>query len=192
MQNLYIGKVAKYEKFTKYGFCAAREKPEGGSTDPPGAHRVNEGIEKGELSTSQRQNVIRLIPKKDKDATRIANWRPLTLGQGDAKIDSKTIAFMMIEVMADLIHPNQLAYIKKRFIGEGIKLIDGIIEYIKENKLKGYMLAVDFLKAFDSYEWEFWERVLRVFGFPECFIQLLKRHYANITSCVFNGGSSTN
>ena len=98
--------------------------------------QLNEGIEKGELSTSQRQNVIRLIPKKDKDATRIANWRPLTLGQGDAKIDSKTIAFMMIEVMADLIHPIQLAYIKKRFIGEGIKLIDGIIEFIKEKKTK--------------------------------------------------------
>ena len=140
-------------------------------------NQLQEGIDKGELSTSQRQNVIRLIPKKDKDVTRVPNWRPLTLGQGDAKIDSKTLAFMMIEVMADLIHPNQLAYIKNRFIGEGIKMIEGIIDYIKEKQLSGYMLAVDFLKAFDSYEWEFWERVLRVFGFPECFIQLLKRHY---------------
>ena len=155
-------------------------------------NQLHEGIDKGELSTSQRQNVIRLIPKKDKDVTRVPNWRPLTLGQGDAKIDSKTLAFMMIEVMADLIYPNQLAYIKNRFIGEGIKLIEGIIDYIKEKQLSGYMLAVDFLKAFDSYEWEFWERVLRVFGFPECFIQLLKRHYKNITSCVVNGGTSTN
>ena len=155
-------------------------------------NQLNEGIEHGELSTSQKQSIIRLIPKKDKDATRIPNWRPLTLGQGDAKIDSKTLACMMIEVMADLIHPNQLAYIKKRFIGEGIKLIEGVIEYVKEKSLSGYMLAVDFLKAFDSYEWEFWEMVLRVFGFPDCFIQLLKRHYKNITSCVVNGGSSTN
>ena len=38
MQNLYIGKVAKYEKFTKYGFCAAREKPEGGVYRPPPGH----------------------------------------------------------------------------------------------------------------------------------------------------------
>ena len=38
MQNLYIGKVAKYEKFTKYGFCAAREKPEGGLQTPPPGH----------------------------------------------------------------------------------------------------------------------------------------------------------
>ena len=53
------------------------------------------------------------------------------------------------------------------------------------------MLAVDFLKAFDSYEWEFWEAALRVFGFPEYFIRLLKRHYKNITSCVVNGGTST-
>ena len=118
-------------------------------------NQLQEGIDEGELSTSQRQNVIRIIPKKDKDVTRIPNWRPLTLGQSDAKIDSKTLALMMIEVMTDLIHPNQLAYIKKRFIGEGIKLIEGIIDYIKEKRLSGYMLAVDFLKAFDSYEWEF-------------------------------------
>ena len=114
-------------------------------------HQLNEGITHGELSTSQKQSIIRLIPKKDKDVTRIPNWRPLTLGQGDAKIDSKTLAGMMIEVMTDIIHPNQLAYIKKRFIGEGIKLIEGVIEYVKEKQLNGYMLAVDFLKAFDSY-----------------------------------------
>ena len=98
---------------------------------------------------------------------------------------------MMIEVMSDIIDPTQLAYIKKRFIGEGIKLIEGIIEYVIQKRMKGYMLAVDFLKAFDSYEWEFWEAALRVFGFPECFIKLLKRHYKNITSCVVNGGTST-
>ena len=153
--------------------------------------QLNEGIERGELSTSQKQNVIRLIPKKDKDKTKIKNWRPLTLGQGDTKIDSKTLADMMVEVMADLIHPNQLAYIKKRFIGEGIQLIEGIINYIKEKGISGYFFAVDFLKAFDQYEWEFWERVLRVFGFPESFIWLLKRHYKNIKSCVVNGGTST-
>ena len=154
--------------------------------------QLYEGIERGELTTSQKQNVIRLIPKKDKDKTLIKNWRPLTLGQGDAKIDSKTLADMMIEVMADLIHPNQIAYIKKRFIGEGIRLIDGIIDYIKEKQLSGYMFAIDFLKAFDSYEWEFWVRVLRVFGFPEPFILLIKRHYKNINSCVVNSGTSTN
>ena len=153
--------------------------------------QLNEGIESGELTTSQKQNVIRIIPKKDKDKTQIKNWRPLTLGQCDAKIDSKTLADMMIEVMSDLIHPNQIAYIKKRFIGEGIRLIDGIIDYIKEKELSGYMFAIDFLKAFDSYEWEFWERVLRIFGFPEVFILLLKRHYKNIHSCVVNGGTST-
>ena len=73
--------------------------------------QLNEGIERGELTTSQKQNVIRIIPKKDKDKTQIKNWKPLTLRQGDAKIDSKTLADMMIEVMSDLIHPNQIAYI---------------------------------------------------------------------------------
>ena len=76
-------------------------------------NQLQEGIEREELSTSQKQNIIRLIPKKDKDKARITNWRPLTLGQADAKIDSRTLAFMMIEVMSDIIDPTQLAYIKK-------------------------------------------------------------------------------
>ena len=96
-----------------------------------------------------------MIPKKDKDITYLKNWRPLTLSQTDLKINSKTLALMILFVISDLIHPNQVAYIKSRFIGEGIRTIEGIIEYLKEMGLIGFMLAIDFEKAFDSLEWFF-------------------------------------
>ena len=46
----------------------------------------------GELSTSQRQAIIRLIEKKDKDKTLLGNWRPISLLNVDVKILSRALA----------------------------------------------------------------------------------------------------
>jgi len=42
----------------------------------PLTESIMEGIRKGELSTSQRQSIIRLIKKKDKNLSELKNWRP--------------------------------------------------------------------------------------------------------------------
>ena len=47
---------------------------------------------KKELSTSQRQAVIKLIEKIDKDKRFIKNWRPISLSNVDYKIISKALA----------------------------------------------------------------------------------------------------
>ena len=53
----------------------------------------------GELSTSQRQAIIRLIEKKDADKTKIANWRPISLLNVDLKMISKTLAKRLKQVL---------------------------------------------------------------------------------------------
>ena len=49
----------------------------------------NEAFMKREMSPSQRQAVITLIEKQDKDGTYLENWRPISLTNVDAKIASK-------------------------------------------------------------------------------------------------------
>ena len=44
---------------------------------------------------------------------------------------------------------------KGRFIGENIRLIDGIIQYATQHNVPGLLLFIDFEKAFDSLEWPF-------------------------------------
>ena len=44
------------------------------------------------LSISQRQAVIKLIEKKDRDKRYIKNWRPISLLNVDYKIMSKALA----------------------------------------------------------------------------------------------------
>ena len=116
----------------------------------------------------------------------------LSLSQTDSKVMlSKTLAVMLLEVAADLIHPNKVPYLKRRFIGEGVKITEGIIEYIKEFNLIGYLFAIDFEQAFDSLERFFLWLSLGAYGFPKRFIDYLKILYKNIEACVVNGGTST-
>ena len=51
--------------------------------------------------------------------------------------------------------PEQTAYIRKRFIGENIRLMEYIMDYTKKNYLPVLILFLDFEKAFNSLEWNF-------------------------------------
>ena len=150
-----------------------------------------ESMKEGELSTLQRQNMIRLIPKKDKDRLELKNWRPLNLIEYDTKLIAKVYAWRMIEVLGKIIHIDQTAYVRGRFIGEGIRTIEGVIEFLKSNELEGYLLSVDFEKAFDSLDWEFLWESMRAFGFPNDFIDKIKILYTKIEARVINNGTTT-
>ena len=54
---------------------------------------LNTSFREGQLSSIQRQAVIVLIEKKDKDKRFLRNWRPISLINVDAKIASKAISF---------------------------------------------------------------------------------------------------
>ena len=74
-----------------------------------------ESIKRGKLSTSQRQNIISLLEKAGKDKTYIKNWRPISLINLDTKLFSKTYVERLKIAMPSLVHPNQVAYVKKTF-----------------------------------------------------------------------------
>ena len=46
----------------------------------------------GALSTSQKQAIIKLIEKKDRDKRFIKNWQPISLLNVDMKLISKVLA----------------------------------------------------------------------------------------------------
>ena len=64
---------------------------------------VIHSFDKGELCTSQRQAIIKLIERKDKDKRLIQNWRPISLLNVDAKIISKALSKRLKNVLPPLI-----------------------------------------------------------------------------------------
>ena len=140
---------------------------------------LNHGTLLEELSISQRQGIISLIPKKNKDPLLLKNWRPISLLNTDYKLATKCIAKRLEKVLPHLIGRDQTGYIKGRFIGENIRLISDIIK--QNEKEEGMILFLDFEKVFDSLEWGYLFEVLNAMNFWSKFRD-------NITSCVVNNG----
>jgi len=80
------------------------------------------------MSVSQRRGVITLVPKEDSNLLSLSNWQPITLLNLDYKIASKVIAKRMEKVLRVLINPDQTGFIKGRYMGQNIRLIDDILE----------------------------------------------------------------
>ena len=151
---------------------------------------LNEAYEKKMLSNSQKQGVITLIEKDGKDAMYIQNYRPITLLNVDYKILSKVLAKRIKQVLGEIIHQDQVGYIKDRNIGEAVRLIEDMFFY-SLHKNNGYLVAADFEKAFDSVDHEFLFKVLELFGFGQSFLTWVKILYTDTSSCVMNGGRPT-
>ena len=105
---------------------------------------------KGELSNSQKQAVIKLIDKKDKDKRLIQNWRPISLLNIDLKILSKALANRIKTYLPFLISSNQTAYVEGRFISEGGRLFSDILRVTDFLNIRGLVVTVDIQKAFGS------------------------------------------
>ena len=77
---------------------------------------IKEARKKKKLSISQKQAVIKLIEKKDRDKRYIKNWSLISLLNVDYR---KALATRLKETLPDLISCQQSAFVKNRFVGEG-------------------------------------------------------------------------
>ena len=152
----------------------------------------NAAYEVNELSISQRRGIVTLIPKEDGSLLELQNWRPITLLNVDCKIATKAIAKRIEPYLPTLIHSDQTGFIKERYIGENIRLIEDVMEYTKVHNIPGILIARDFTKAFDSLEWGYKMNTLDAFNFGTSIKRWTSTSYTNIESAVINNGFLTN
>ena len=149
---------------------------------------LNYSYTHGDMTDLQKQSIITLLPKGDKDRTFLSNWRPISLLNVDYKIATKSIANRLKKVISNIISNAQTGFVKGRYIGENIRLMCEIIEYVNENDLPALLFFSDFEKAFDSLNHDFMFDTLRHFNFGESLIDWIKLFYKDATSCVTNNG----
>ena len=147
---------------------------------------LKQAKDRKEQSISQRQAIIKLIEKKDRDKRYIKNWRPISLLNVNIKI-SKPLAKRLKEVLPSLISAQQTAYAQNRNISKSGRLISDIIEIAIIQQMKGFLVKMDVKESFDSLDHKFLILVLKKFGFGQHFISWIEIILKNQESCVISG-----
>ena len=116
------------------------------------------------------------------------NWRPISLLNIDYKILTKVLANRLQVALREIISTDQTGYIKGRNICENIRVIEDIIAYSDRFNVNGFIVLLDFQKAFDSVNIDFLKGTLKSFQFGPVFRRWIEVLYTNISSCVTNNG----
>ena len=66
-----------------------------------------------------------------------------------------------------------------------------MVDYAERDNLSGFLIAIDFEKAFDTLNFNFLVRTLHKFNFGPSFIHWIRVLYNNVSSCVMNNGLTT-
>ena len=85
-----------------------------------------------------------------------------------------------------IIHSDQCAYVEDRLISDTLRTIDDVMWYTKMNKIPGWLVGIDFEKAFDSVNVELLIMALESFNFGQTFIKWIRTFYNGAKSCAIN------
>ena len=147
-----------------------------------------DSINKNILGPSQRDGLIRLIPKKGKDLLEIANWRGICLLNVDYKIFTKALTIRLRDIMPKIIHPDQKGFVKDRRIAHAVYDLYAVQNIVEEEQLDVVLEALDIRKAFDSLSWDFLNHAYECFGFPEKFRAIIQMLYKERNIYISNRG----
>ena len=148
----------------------------------------NEAFNKGQLSLTQKQAIITLIPKGNKPREFLGNWRPLSLLNVDYKLLSGVLAKRLKTVLPEIISSEQKGFLKGRYIGENIRTVYDLMDFLSKQAKSNLLLLIDFQKAFDCLEWSYIIQVLEKYNFGSDFIRWFSILYTDANSCVINNG----
>src|SRR5436190_11444030 len=98
----------------------------------------------------------------------------------------------LVEVLPDIISPEQSGFVKGRIINDNILLAQELVQSIKK-KVRGsnIVIKLDLSKAYDSISWLSLIKILRKFGFNERLIDMIWRLISNCWYSVLVNGKSS-
>jgi hypothetical protein len=133
---------------------------------------VRETFLKGDLTSTFKLGLIRLLPKKQ-DSSKIKDWRPITLLSCGYKVLSGVVANRLEKTLLRIIGRAQKGFMKQKNIHTStINIIENIGRSWTNREEMG-VLCVDFNKAFDSIGHEYIRAVLKFFNFGETMIKMV-------------------
>ena len=104
-------------------------------------------------------------------------YRTISLTDVDYRIMAFVLATRLQLIIDSIINHDHTAYIKNRYMGCNIRLIDDVIDYFDRFQEKGVFFIADFEKAFDSLDWGFMFKTLDFFKFWPSFKRWIRTLY---------------
>lgn len=119
----------------------------------------------GNLDVSRlNYGIISLVPKTP-DADIIQKFRPICLLNVSLIFLTKVGNNRLIELADEIIDEAQTAFIRGRYILDGVVILHEILNEVYRFNLPGIVFKVDFEKAYDKVDWNFLEKVMQQKGF---------------------------
>ncbi len=88
-------------------------------------------MEKGELIVEQKRGIITLLSKKGKNRLFLKNWRPISLLNNDYNVIA-ILAMRLQLVLLNIINDDQSGYLKGRYIGQNIRILEDVSFLLKK------------------------------------------------------------
>lgn len=141
-----------------------------------------------DLSHQVNSTVLALLPKVP-GASRLSEYRPISLCNTVYKVISKIIGSRLKLITPLAVQRNQVGFITGRLLCENVLLASELVsDFNKPGDVTRGCLQIDITKAYDNVDWQFVLNILDAFELPELLIQWIRScvtspHY----SVAFNG-----
>ena len=143
-----------------------------------------------EVPDAWKRGIIIKLPKKG-DLKECGNWRGINLLSVPGKIFCRVMLHRIKTSLDKILREEQAGFRPGRSCTDQIFVLRTIIEQSIEWNSSLYLNFIDFEKAFDSvHHCTLW-RILKLYGFPDKIINILKSMYANNQCCVRHGGQES-
>lgn len=114
-----------------------------------------EAFQYGTLPDSFNKAILKLLSKDDKDLTDPTNFGPISLINVDYKILSKILAARLETVLPQIVHKDQVGFIKHQSSADNMRRLLHLMWANKNNPKPVVIILLDAQKAFDRVEWSF-------------------------------------
>jgi hypothetical protein len=93
------------------------------------------------------------------------DFRPVNLLNKLYKIIAKILAITLKEVMQSVVSPSQSAFIAGKNILDPVLFADEMLDSMKSRGCQGFLLKLDFRKAFDTVSWSYLDKFMGYMNF---------------------------
>ncbi len=143
------------------------------------------------MARGSNSSFLTLIPKS-RDPRKFTDFRRISLVSSYYKIISKVMAGRLKEVIGKVIGEAQHGFRVGYQMLDCVMAANEVVHFLKTSNKQGYLLKLDFEKAYDSVDWVYLHTVMRHMGFRDrlcCWIHQCVS--TNRVSVLINGSPTS-